>query len=51
MKPSLHIMAVVLQFLGHPDITGGEVIRITRESGPPKGEFHGKGNIQKIITQ
>jgi hypothetical protein len=51
MKLSLYIVAIALQFLGHPDYNGGEVVRNTRESGPLKGELHGKGNIQKIITR
>ena len=45
MNLSLYIMIIVLQFLGHQDYTGGEVVRITRESRPPKGELYGKGNI------
>lgn len=52
MKLSLYdSMPIVLQFLDHPDYNGGEVIQITRESGPLKGELHGKGNMQKTVTQ
>jgi len=32
--------------LGHPDYVGDSVVRITRESGTPRGKLHAVSNVQ-----
>jgi len=41
------VMAIELQFLGHPDYTGGEVVHITRQSWPSRGNSMAKATYKK----